>query len=415
MVTTRTRNRLPVWVKRFAAVLLSLLIVLLVAEGVVRAIGEEDDDGNFYFRGRAVGVIHPQVNWVRRKNAEYRSSKSTRMIYDPRTGWSPRPDSSSHAGMYRYNSKGIRSAPAEYRRIPEKGILRIALFGDSFTHGDDVPYEETWGHLLEKKLTATGVRAEVINFGVSAYGMDQAFLRWKQIGRKFKPHVVLFGFQAENVGRNVNLLRGFYAVHTGIPFSKPRFVLDRNGALKAINLPAMPIESVPNVMADMPNWQWAKHEWFYHAEDYRRRFWHGSRLLSLCVDQVTKRIPEVTRPRSVFAADGEPVRVTLRLLQDFRDDVTANGGQFVIVHLPKNSDLQRSIREKRSHRGTRLTYETLLRQIEKEHAFVDPFNVLLEAAGENGERLNSLFVTKKRHYSVQGNRIIAGSIAASRR
>ena len=58
---------------------------------------------------------------------------------------------------------------------------------------------------------------------------------------------------------------------------------------------------------------------------------------------------------------------------------------------------------------------TLLRQIEKEHAFVDPFNVLLEAAGENGERLNSLFVTKKRHYSVQGNRIIAESIAASRR
>ena len=68
--------------------------------------------------------------------------------------------------------------------------------------------------------------------GFSAYAMDQAFLRWKTLGRKYSPDIVLFGFQAENVNRNVNMLRAFYVAGTGIPFSKPRFILSNEGRLR---------------------------------------------------------------------------------------------------------------------------------------------------------------------------------------
>ena len=43
-------------------------------------------------------------------------------------------------------------------------------------------------------------------FGVGAYGMDQAYLRWKKHGAKFHPHIVIFGFVAGNVQDNVNMV-----------------------------------------------------------------------------------------------------------------------------------------------------------------------------------------------------------------
>ncbi|GAB4148872.1 MAG: hypothetical protein Tsb009_22940 [Planctomycetaceae bacterium] len=404
MAKKPVRSKRRIWLLRLMTVTTSLMIALLLGEFTIRLMGEEDADGNFFFRGEHIGAYHPQVEWVRGKINEYRESDKTRMIYNPQTGWSPRPSSSSHGGMYRYNSLGIRSAPREYSKQPKPGVLRIALFGDSFTHGDDVFFEKTWGNMLEKKLNEQGVRAEVINFGVSAYGMDQAFLRWKRIGRQFAPHIVLFGFQAENVNRNVNLLRGFMMLNTGIPFSKPRFLLNENGRLKAINVPTLPIETVPDVMADMQNWEYAPYEWFYDPESYPRRFWHVSKLASLIMHRIQGDVRGATTNRPpIFSLDGEPAKVTRQLLREFQEDVEQQGGKFLIVHLPKKSDLTRSIGGKPLH------YEKLLQKIEGEQTVIDPFNRLFDDARQKS--LEKLFVEKKRHYSARGNRIIAETIA----
>jgi len=48
--------------------------------------------------------------------------------------------------------------------------------GDSFTFGQEVTYEESWGYLLEKAL---GSEFQVLNFGVAMYGVDQAYLRYE--------------------------------------------------------------------------------------------------------------------------------------------------------------------------------------------------------------------------------------------
>ena len=44
---------------------------------------------------------------------------------------------------------------------------------------------------LQHKLKDAGIRAEVLNFGVGAYGMDQAYLRWREQGKNFAPDIVI--------------------------------------------------------------------------------------------------------------------------------------------------------------------------------------------------------------------------------
>lgn len=415
---------------RILLLLGSTCAVLAAAEAVVRIIGRTDADGNFLLAGRIVGQRHPPASAVRQTLQKYLATDTARMIYDAATGWKPRPCSSSHKGMYVYDARGIRvSGPDRHNRhlsslravgarqaggpetgspdgtepIAQKqaGTLRIGLFGDSFTHGDDVPYEQTWGAQLESMLRKAGIEAEVINFGVSAYGMDQAYLRWRRLGKSYKPDVVLFGFQAENVNRNVNLLRAFYARGTGIPFSKPRFILSENGELRLINSPTLPLKEIPHVMANMPAWELSRYESFYDRARYQRRWWHASRLASLAVDVLS----DTSQARSgrrfdPFQLDGEPARVTLALLEQFRREVRQCGSEFLIVHLPKQSDLLRLLQRRR------LAYQQLLERIAEEHALIDPQPQLLAAA-----RSESAETLIPRHYSRRGGQIVAEVVA----
>ena len=376
----------------------SLVLSIAAAETVVRLMGQVDADGNFSFQGQPVGRRVPPVTAIAETLTKYQTTNTTRMIYDAETGWKPRPHISTHGGNYRYNAAGIRSPPKTYSIQSANGTLRIALFGDSFTHGDDVPFDDTWGAQLEVKLNELGTPAEVINFGVSAYGMDQAFLRWQTLGRSYSPHIVLFGFQAENVNRNVNILRAFYAGGTGIPFSKPRFVHDDDGTLRLINSPTLSLDRVPQVMANMDSWELAEYESFYDETWFGKRFWHTSRALSLAVERLSE--DEPGRRIAPYRLDAEPVRVTLALLRKFRRDVERHNAQFDIVHLPTQSDLKRLLQQ----HGC--AYQQLLERVQQQQILIDTQPRLLAAA--RAESLESLF---QRHYSAAGNKIIAEVIA----
>ncbi|MFQ5733557.1 MAG: hypothetical protein ACE5KM_16585, partial [Planctomycetaceae bacterium] len=322
-------------------------------------------------------------------------------------GWSPRPGVVSREGMYQYESHGIRSrsAKSDYAARPPAGIRRIAIYGDSFAHCDDVPFEHSWGYHLETAFHEDGGHSEVLNFGVSAYGMDQALQRWRYLGKRFSPAIVLFGFQGENVARNVNLLRGFYVRNTGIPFSKPRFLLDAHGRLQAINDPTLPVDTVPSVMANMTDWDLARHEWFYNPAESAPRWWHRSRFVSLLVERFRNHSePDNGDPYGVFEPGGEPERVTLQILREFREDVEKRRGRFYVVRLPKKSDLQRLAR------GRPLASARLWAKIAAEHRTIDPLPALQAAVARDG--LDSQFAAPKHaHYSDAANRIIARKIA----
>lgn len=144
-------------------------------------------------------------------------------IRDPLLGW-PSPE---NFGTGEFDSSGSRIVPA----YPDPSLEScVALFGDSFTWGDEVEPADAYGNVL-----ATLLNCRVANYGVGGYGTDQAAIRYMQAVDDNAPVVVL-GHFADNITRNVNQLRDFIA---GGRFGfKPRFTV-QNGSLQQIPLPQL--------------------------------------------------------------------------------------------------------------------------------------------------------------------------------
>ena len=143
---------------------------------------------------------------------------------DPVLGW-PRPDA---IGTGEYDVRGSRIIPS----FPDPhAYVCVSTYGDSFTWGDDVGPEHAYANALAGML---GCRVE--NFGVGGYGTDQALLRYMHNTEDQAPVVVL-GHFSENIVRNVNQLRDFYA--TARFGFKPRFIRNAEGDLPLVPLPTL--------------------------------------------------------------------------------------------------------------------------------------------------------------------------------
>ncbi|MHC4493935.1 MAG: SGNH/GDSL hydrolase family protein, partial [Planctomycetota bacterium] len=157
---------------------------LAAAEGMVRLVGRTDADGQFFVRDRPLRPHRLPTRRLNRFLAHYRRNESEAAIrYDPKLGWIPRPRHRSANGLRNTNAAGIRGT-VEYASVPGPGALRIAVFGDSYTYGAEVRDEDSWPRVLERDLGERGIPTEVLNFGVGAYGMGQAYLRWRILGRR---------------------------------------------------------------------------------------------------------------------------------------------------------------------------------------------------------------------------------------
>lgn len=97
------------------------------------------------------------------------------------------------ASSVQRNPDGFRDRPFARDRRPE--TLRVLAVGDSFTFGDGIErVEDTWPRVLERRLRAAGLDAEVFNLGKpgtnTAY--QRALLaRWLP---ELRPDVVVVGF-----------------------------------------------------------------------------------------------------------------------------------------------------------------------------------------------------------------------------
>jgi len=129
-------------------------------------------------------------------------------------GWEQEPNASYQYTKYgeftvpiRYNSAGLRDR--EYPLQKEAGTFRIALMGDSFTEALQVRLEESYAKLLEEELNRGrgDKKYEVINFGVTGYGIDQHLIRLKEQALAYQPNVVLVALFANDLEDLVE--RGF--------------------------------------------------------------------------------------------------------------------------------------------------------------------------------------------------------------
>jgi len=93
------------------------------------------------------------------------------------------------------NSSGFHDLERTVEKPPH--VARVALLGDSFVEALQVSFDKTAGQLLERSLNSTAgaqsvqePRYEVLNFGVSAYGLGQYLLAWEKYARSYKPDYV---------------------------------------------------------------------------------------------------------------------------------------------------------------------------------------------------------------------------------
>jgi hypothetical protein len=119
----------------------------------------------------------------------------------------------SRDGRWRFatNAQGFRSdGDIPLDRTPSR--LRVLALGDSQTEGFEVRQELTYSAVLERWLNSRGIRAEVINAGVSGYGTAEALAFLENAGINYHPDVVVYGLFANDFVDN--LRSGLFALES---------------------------------------------------------------------------------------------------------------------------------------------------------------------------------------------------------
>jgi hypothetical protein len=188
------------------------------------------------------------------------------------------------------------------------------------------------------------MQADVYNFGVGAYGPDQALLRYRATAPHLKTPFVALGFLLENVNRVVNRYRRFYYPPTGIPLTKPRFVL-RDGRLVLVPNPIDRVENLERLRdAEFVRGLGSEDYWYAHALPaprfprtailLQKRFW---------VEAFTTARREGTDPRPEYDlwADGEARELFFAILDAFADEAAAAGSRAIFLVFPTRTQIQR--------------------------------------------------------------------------
>ena len=111
------------------------------------------------------------------------------------------------------------------------------IFGDSFSHSDEVLDNETWGEILAKKM-----KCPIYNYGVGGYGSDQSLLKLQRIlshptNNFNKSKTIFFGVYQEMLRRNLSASWVFYCCPDEKNSLKPYFVSEDGQSLKLIEIP----------------------------------------------------------------------------------------------------------------------------------------------------------------------------------
>jgi lysophospholipase L1-like esterase len=92
------------------------------------------------------------------------------------------------------NSEGYRDVDHEIRK--PRGVIRIAVIGDSITYGTGVPFEDIYHQKLQKLLNESTKKEkyEVLAFNQGAANTKWAIATYERSVRQFSPDVVILGF-----------------------------------------------------------------------------------------------------------------------------------------------------------------------------------------------------------------------------
>lgn len=334
-----------------------------------------------------------QAEWLKRDDWPY-------YRFDADLGWTLKAGAVFGEGKCRTNSAGIRS-DREYAIEKPAGVVRVAAFGDSYVHGDDVDNAETaWA-----QLEAANPGIEALNFGVPGYGTDQAFLRYREQAAEYHPDVVLIGLMPENVQRNVSVFRPAYYPRTGLPLVKPRFRIGGDGALRLVPCPATSLTEL-RTLVDTGRLTGILAEtdfWVARAPlAYRGSAWFSSSLFRVAYAAYANGGREY---RDYYAnPTSEPFAVTEAVLNAFTARALSDGARrAIVVILPDKTSLREEVaRAEPSNYWVSMVHRLGATGVE----CLDLFPMILAASRHDG--VDALFVGT--HYNAQGHALVAEAL-----
>lgn len=279
------------------------------------------------------------INKLLREKAEY-------TCFHPVLGWSIKKNGRS--ALYKANSQGIRG-DREYELSPPQDIIRIATFGNSFTHCDDVNNKDTW----QEYLNRSDEHLEILNFGVGGYSPDQAYLRYQEDGAAFNPHIILMCMAGVNVFRNVNVFKPFMWDITGLPLSKPRFILKRD-SLVLLENPMQELSDYKKLLVKPEKIlrQIGENDYFYRTK-YKENSFDFLPSVRLFIILYYKLVSEKKGTPIIhdgyFNTESEAYRVTVAIFKQFAYEAKSNGALPIAVIFPHRGDF-----EQYKNNGTRV-------------------------------------------------------------
>ncbi len=143
---------------------------------------------------------------------------------DALLGWVLRPGAvCRHAlpgnfdASYRIDERGFREIPS-----PAEAERRIFFFGDSYTFGHGVSNPETFSHRIATQYLVP--RVQVVNAGVSGYGLVQIYGRLLREQERIRPgDLVVLSPISHDLARNIDDLEAL-TTYAFQGFAYPRFV-----------------------------------------------------------------------------------------------------------------------------------------------------------------------------------------------
>src|ERR1035437_6918656 len=205
------KKTLAKWLGNLALLLSSIIVALIVGEGIVRLLYKKSI------------LLFPRYT----TNAKY-GDFSIRVV---RSNMVFKHTSVDGVFNFKTNNHGFRNDEnIEYAK--NENEIRVLCLGDSHTQGYEVNQHETFSWVTENILRQKGLDATVINAGVAGFGNAEELVFLENEGYKYNPDFVVLAVSSNDIEDNI----------------RSKIFIVQNDSLKVFNYSYLPGVRIQNII-----------------------------------------------------------------------------------------------------------------------------------------------------------------------
>jgi lysophospholipase L1-like esterase len=281
-------------------------------------------------------------------------------------------------------------------------IKRVALLGDSLIEEVQVPFEKTAGSLLEQKLNASlqhtpkqSEKWEVLNFGISSYGVGQYLLTYEEYAKKYSPDYVAIFVAYFHMARTVNKYeRGAFPSTKEEQFwVRPVFAIEND---RLVRLPAEDFGKFVKLQEEL-----IKDE--FSGQRMRKKtqlitIYQGRILLQQIKNwgrRFYRKYIKITPTQNYQVIDSEVLKVNLKVIEVLGEQVKNSGAHLIVIDASQYFGDQESV-------------SNALKKLSTENGFgyIPLYDFLLKA---NANGISTRWAHDG-HFNEAGNEILANTL-----